>query len=100
MRFARVALASGLVALAACVPMAPPGVYVVAVRPPAYRREVMGRAPGPDYVFIRGYWTWGGAAYRWVPGHWDRRPYARARWEPGHWRHARRGWYWAPGRWR
>src|SRR5438034_3412584 len=27
-------------------------------------------APGPGYVWTRGYWRWTGADYVWVPGSW------------------------------
>ncbi len=97
----RVALSAALVGLAACAPLPPPGAMFVAVGPPAYyQAEAIGVAPGPGYVFVRGYWEWGGAAYRWVPGRWEARPHPRARWEEGRWRRARGGWYWVPGRWR
>jgi len=92
--------AAGLLALAACVPLPPPDAVVVAVRPPAYQVEVMSAAPGPDYFWIRGYWAWGGSAYAWVPGRWERRPHPRAVWVEGRWRSTRRGWYWQPGHWR
>ncbi len=96
----RVAWAAGLIGLAACYPPPPPGAVYVASRPPAYRVEVVSVAPGPEFVWIGGYWTWGGAEYGWVPGHWARRPYPRAAWVPGRWRGAHRGWYWSPGHWR
>ncbi len=96
----RLLVLAGLLALAGCVPLPPPGVMIVAVRPPAYRYEVVSVAPGPDYFWITGYWAWGGAEYYWVPGHWEPRPHPRAVWVPGRWRGVRHGWYWAPGHWR
>jgi WXXGXW repeat (2 copies) len=95
----RIALATGLLALAACYGPPPDAVFV-AVRPPVYREELVGVAPGPGYLWIAGYWEWGGAAYRWVPGRWEMRPRPRAVWVTGRWRSNRRGWYWSPGHWR
>lgn len=96
----RLAVGASLLALAACYSAPPPGAVVVAARPPSYRAEMMGVAPGTGFFWVAGYWEWGGAAYSWVPGRWVARPWARAAWVPGHWRGARRGWYWVPGRWR
>ena len=96
----RLALGAVLVGLAACYPAPPPGAVFVSVRPPVYREEVVGVAPGPGFVWVAGYWEWGGAAYAWVPGRWVARPYARAVWVRGHWHGSRHGWYWVPGRWR
>ncbi|MEO6210458.1 MAG: hypothetical protein ABIQ10_10075 [Gemmatimonadaceae bacterium] len=67
--------------------------------PPPVRREVIVERPGPDFVYIRGHWGYGGGAYAWVPGRWDR-PDGRRRWQEGHWAHDRYGWYWIEGRWR
>jgi WXXGXW repeat (2 copies) len=89
--------------LAACVPLPPPGAVFIGARfgPPAPRVEVIGVAPGPGFVWIRGFYRWNGGAYLWVPGRWERPPYARAVWVPGRWvRHPRQGWYWVDGRWR
>jgi WXXGXW repeat (2 copies) len=96
----RFAALASVVGLAACMPLPPAGVVYVGTAPPAYRVEVVGVSPGPDFIWIRGYWGWGDAGYYWVPGRWVRRPYAGARWEYGSWRHARGGWYWTPGAWR
>ena len=94
--------AASVAALAACVPLAPPGAMFVSARlgPPPPRVEVIGYAPGPDFVWIRGYWDWEGTDYVWVSGHWDRRPYERAVWVPDHWRSSPRGWYRKEGHWR
>lgn len=73
------------------VPMAPP--------PPVV--EVMGVAPMAGYIWIGGYWNWGGARYVWVPGRWaPPRPgyvWVPHRWEPmgNHWVH--RGGEWSHG---
>jgi YXWGXW repeat-containing protein len=54
--------------------------------PPAPRVvRVVPRRPGPDYVWIQGYWYPTGNKYRWHDGYWTRPPYAGARWvEPHH----------------
>jgi hypothetical protein len=50
---------------------APPPPRVVRVLPPT---------PGPDFVWIQGYWYPVGGHYRWHDGYWSRPPYAGARW--------------------
>ncbi len=50
---------------------APPPPRVVAVVP---------RSPGPDFVWIEGYWYPVGRHYRWHGGYWTRPPYLGARW--------------------
>ena len=50
---------------------APPPPRVVAVRPVA---------PGPEYMWVEGYWYPVGHKYRWHEGYWTRAPYAGARW--------------------
>jgi len=86
--------------LTACPPPPPPGVVYIRTRPPAATVEVVTIAPGPEFVWIRGYHRWDGAAYVWVPGRWERRPRAGVVWVEGHWRHHRNGWYWIEGHWR
>lgn len=86
--------------LTACPPPPPVGVVYVRSRPPAIQTEFLGTAPGPDYVWIRGYHRWEGNAYVWTPGRWERPPHARAKWVEGRWRHDRNGWYWVEGRWK
>ena len=49
----------------------PPPLRVMRVRP---------AAPGPDYVFIDGYWFADGGRYRWHDGYWTRPPYGGATW--------------------
>jgi hypothetical protein len=59
----------------------------------------MPTAPGPEYVWIEGYWGWHGR-WIWEPGRWAVRPHPNARWEAGHWEHGHRGYYWREGHWR
>jgi hypothetical protein len=49
----------------------PPPPRVVHVRPPV---------PGPDYVWVEGYWYPVGNHYRWHEGYWTRAPYSGAYW--------------------
>ena len=49
----------------------PPRPRVVRIQPPR---------PGPDYVWIDGYWFADGRRYRWHDGYWTRPPYAGYRW--------------------
>jgi hypothetical protein len=49
--------------------------------PPAPRVvRVLPRQPGPDYVWIGGYWYPVGNRYVWHAGYWSRPPYAGAHW--------------------
>jgi hypothetical protein len=53
--------------------------------PPAPRPYRVAPRPGPDYVWIEGYWYPQGGHYRWHTGYWTRPPYAGAYWvEPYH----------------
>lgn len=54
---------------------APPPPRVLAVIPPT---------PGPDFVWVEGYWYPNGKHYKWHAGYWTRPPYAGARWIAPH----------------
>lgn len=71
---------------------------VVAVAPPPPRTEVIGVAPSPNHVWVRGYWAWQGRHHVWRPGHWELRRHGE-HWVDGHWRAHRNGWVWVPGHW-
>jgi hypothetical protein len=50
---------------------APPAARVVRVHP---------RQPGPEYVWLNGYWYPVGHKYKWHDGYWTRPPYQGAHW--------------------
>lgn len=102
--------AVGLAALGCYVSAAAPGVGAeleVSGPPPAIQEEAVVASPGPDYVWIGGYWDWdlGTRQYIWRAGRWDHPPHAETRWiaphyefrsghhyyHPGHWDHGERG---------
>jgi hypothetical protein len=79
-----------------------PEVEIVANEaPPAAIVETIPAAPGPDFFWIGGHWTWNGR-WTWVHGHYDRHPHFHpgGGWEPGHWDRRGAGWVWHEGHWR
>jgi hypothetical protein len=48
--------------------------------PPPRVVRVLPSRPGPDYIWIDGYWYASGPHYRWHDGYWTRPPYPGARW--------------------
>jgi hypothetical protein len=56
-------------------------------------------APGPDYIWMPGYWAWNGFTYYWVPGTWVLAPYVGALWTPGWWGWSGAAYVWHPGYW-
>ena len=74
--------------------------YYAPLPPPPPRAEAYGYAPGPGFVFVPGYWRWGGGRYFWVPGNWAHPPRWHGYWVPGRWERSHRGYYWRDGRWR
>ena len=81
------------------VATAPTGAVVVTQAPPAPRQEVVGVMPGPEYVWVRGYWLSRNGHWVWMNGHYERRPRPGVAWVQGHWDNTSRGWVWTPGHW-
>ncbi len=52
--------------------------------PPPRVVYVVPRQPGPEVVWIDGYWYVVKKHYRWHEGYWTRPPYVRARWVAPH----------------
>ena len=70
-------------------PAPPPQEEVVVTDqgPPPDQDVVVGVAPGPDYVWIGGYWGWVGGRWAWHAGYWGYHRgggvWVRDRWERG-----------------
>ena len=66
--------------------------------PPVVEQVVV--SPGPDYVWVAGFWAWHHRHWDWVRGHWDLPPRRGAIWVTAHWEH--HGWrtVWVDGYWR
>jgi hypothetical protein len=67
--------------------------------PPAPIVEYVPAYPGPDFVWIGGFWGWRGSWY-WNAGHFVHAPYRGAAWVSGGWARAAHGWAFHGGRWR
>lgn len=91
-----------VVALGAC---APAPYYVdndedyAEVAPPEPQDERAPPPPGPDYVWVPGYWFWNGRGYVWHAGHYDVPPDRGAVWVRSGWVHHRGRYRYVPGRW-
>lgn len=66
--------------------------------PPPDRVEVITTCPGPNYIWIGGYWTWRDRWY-WRGGYWSARPYPHSKWSHSHWTHEHNGWRYHHGHW-
>jgi hypothetical protein len=98
MRLSTLVLVS-LVTLSGCMATARPALVGPAVMsaPPPDRVEVVGVAPSPAHVWVRGHWAWRGA-WVWNPGVWvvGRPGYSFV---AGRWVQRGRGRIWVEGRW-
>ena len=65
-------------------PAYPTTIYAAPPAPPAPRIEYPGPPPAVGYVWIDGYWNWGGSRYLWVPGRWSAQ-HPRPAWQPEPW---------------
>ena len=73
-------------------------VVVAPMAPPPPPGEAVVVAPGPGYIWIGGYWNWGGGRYVWAPGHWAA-PRPGYRWVPRTWYRGPGGWHGRGGYW-
>jgi hypothetical protein len=74
---------------------------VIRVAPPApVQVGVVGRAPGPGYVWTNGYYRWHGGRYVWVSGSWLRSPRVGMIWVQPRWAHQGSNWVFYKGYWR
>jgi len=70
--------------------------------PPPPRHEVMveRERPGPDYVWIGGYWDGAPGHYVWAAGHWDRPPHGHGHWVAPRWENHNGHYVQVKGEWR
>lgn len=72
-----------LALLLACAPAAQAQISFdihLGTPPPAPRAYRVAPQPGPDYVWVEGYWYPANGQYRWHDGYWTRPPYPDAYW--------------------
>lgn len=75
------------------------GIIIGRQPPPPMRYERRPPMPGEGYAWVDGYWGNNGGRYVWVPGRWDRPPYAGAYWSHPHYDHYQDGWHMHEGHW-
>lgn len=101
-------LAGILGAVGAAALFAPPahaadvsiGVNIGAPPPPRHEVYVERDRPGPDYVWVNGYWGGEPGHYAWTKGHWDRPPHRGARWVEPRWENRGGHYTFVRGYWR
>ncbi len=74
-----------------------PAVTVYAA-PPAPLVEYRGLPPAYGYVWLDGYWNWGGVRYVWIPGRWVNPPPGQV-WVPRVWQRDGDRWHSYGGHW-
>jgi hypothetical protein len=57
------------------------GITIVAP-PPARVMRVYPERPGPEFIWVEGYWYPVGHHYKWHEGYWTQPPYEGAHWAP------------------
>lgn len=82
------------------VPPPPPNAVFVVREPPRVREEIIVVRPGPQHVWIPGYYIYRGNDYVLVPGRWELPPAGMREWVAPRWHHEPRGWYFIEGHWR
>jgi hypothetical protein len=71
----------------------------VRIGPPALPVYEQPICPGPNYIWVPGYWAWDGYDYYWVPGTWVLAPQPGYLWTPGYWGWNEGFYVWHPGYW-
>jgi len=66
--------------------------------PPRARSEVRTPRPGPNHVWVGGYWERQNEQWAWSAGRWEE-PGERGRWIKPRYHHEKQGYRYEPGRW-
>ncbi len=67
--------------------------------PPPMRQEYQTPRPGPDHIWISGYWDRDGDRWAWRQGRWERPERRDIRWMAPHYRSEGGGYRYEPGHW-
>lgn len=83
-------------------PGPPPGAVEIYadVAPPPPVHEVVVARPGPDYLWINGFYAWDHGRHVWRAGHWERPPHGRAAWVEPRWERRGGRYVFIDGYWR
>src|SRR5579863_10489778 len=71
----------------------------VTIAPPPLLVYSQPICPGPNYMWVPGYWAYGPDGYYWVPGTWVLTPFSGALWTPGYWGWNNGAYLWHDGYW-
>src|SRR6516162_4306184 len=71
----------------------------VMIAPPPLPVYEQPEIPGPGYLWVPGYWSYGPYGYFWVPGTWVEPPAVGLLWTPGYWGWSEGFYVWSPGYW-
>src|SRR5438874_6228938 len=96
----RIWLAGAIVALSTILGGCAGGGVYVRGGPPAPRYAIVGRAPGPGYVWTNGFWDWRGGRWSWMEGRWMHAPRGHSVWVGHEWRNDGGRWRFHRGYWR
>ena len=76
------------------------GVFVsVSFAPPPLPVYTLPLVPGPNYIWVPGYWAYARDDYYWVPGTWVLAPRPGLLWTPGYWGWSDGLYVWHAGYW-
>jgi hypothetical protein len=80
-------------------PRKPERVIIVRECPPAPVREYRPHCSAPNFVWVRGHWTYRKGTWCWISGAWRKPPNRHCIWKPGKWVAVGNAWQWRSGRW-
>ena len=75
------------------------GLVVLKAAPPPVKVETKPSRPGPDYVWVGGYWRWSGTKYVWQSGRWQRPSASGKVWVAGRYVRRPHGYVYVSGHW-
>jgi WXXGXW repeat (2 copies) len=73
--------------------------FSITIGPPPLPVYEQPPVPGPGYLWVPGYWSYGPYGYFWVPGTWLQPPEVGLLWTPGYWAWSDGFFVWNTGYW-